>query len=340
MLRAGLVGCNFIAEAHREAYEKIAKESGLVALEAICDIRPEQMEPFSSSIRRYTDVKELFKEEQGKLDFIDICLPTFLHAPIAVAAMEAGFHVLCEKPMARTVAQAEEMLNVSRRTNRTLMVAHCCRFREDAQLIKEVIDSGELGKPRNAEFHRQGGSKEAMGWNNWFRNGQLSGGALLDLHIHDVDLLRGLFGFPDAVSVAAASVITDDGYDALSANFYYDNGFYANAMCDWTIAHEKYRARSIRVNFEKGYIYSNRTSGHETFVKVSEDGSVTDYWNQIDTDPYKDEIVYFCKCIENGLPVSLCPPEHSVDALRIVTAELCSAKEKGTRIAVVEGDAQ
>ena len=131
MLRAGLIGCSFIAEAHRVAYEKLEKESGPVKLEAICDIRPEQMERFSSSIRRYTDVYEMLKEEQGRLDFVDICLPTFLHAQITVAAMEAGFHVLCEKPMARSVLQAAEMAEASRHTGKTLMIAHCCRFRED-----------------------------------------------------------------------------------------------------------------------------------------------------------------------------------------------------------------
>lgn len=340
MLRAGLIGCSFISEAHREAYNNIAKESSLVSLDAVCDIRPEQMEPFGSGVRRYTDVKEMLKAERGRLDFLDICVPTFLHSQIAIDALEAGYHVLCEKPMARTVEQAQAMEEASRRTGKTLMIAHCCRFREDAYILKKVLESGELGKPRSAEFHRQGGSKEALGWNNWFRDGKLSGGALLDLHIHDVDLIRSLFGVPDAVSVAGASVMTEGGYDALSANFYYNSGLFVNAMCDWTIAHEKFRARCIRVNFEKGYIYANRTAGHETFVKVLEDGTVTDYSGCTVTDAYKNEIEYFAECLEKGLPVALCPPEESMEALKIVMAELRSANEKGMRVTIKGEDGQ
>ena len=232
MLRTGIIGCGNISKAHVDAYTQIAAEGGNVVLEAVCDIRPEQLECFGPEIRKYTSVEEMLEKEQGKLDYVDICVPTYLHSEIAIQAMEAGYNVLSEKPMARTVEQAEAMVAASKRTGKMLMIGHCCRFYSVPDLIRETIAKGDLGKVRSAEFYREGGSKNPMGWNNWFRDGELSGGAMLDLHIHDVDVIREFFGMPKAVSAAASSVITKNGYDAMSVNFMYENGVFVHALCD------------------------------------------------------------------------------------------------------------
>lgn len=334
MLRAGLIGCGNISKAHTGAYEQIAKEKNNVVLEAVCDIRPEQLECFGDDVRKYTSVAEMLEKEQGKLDYVDICVPTFLHAEIAIQAMEAGFHVLSEKPMARTVEQAEAMVEASRRTGKTLMIGHCCRFYSVPDLIRETIASGELGKVRSAEFYREGGSKKPMGWNNWFRDGKLSGGAMLDLHIHDVDVIREFLGMPKAVSAVASSVITKDGYDAMSVNYMFENGVFAHALCDWTIANDKFNTRTVRVNFENGYIFGDRTKDRMVLMKVHEDGTVTDYTNEMTFGAHKNEIVYFVDCLENGKFPDRCPPEQSVEAVKIVMAEIASADQGGALVEV------
>ena len=111
MLRVGLIGCGSISRAHTGAYAQM-KDS--VTLAAVCDIRPEQLDVFGDNVRKYTDVAQMLAQEQGKLDYVDICVPTFLHSEIAIQAMEAGYHVLSEKPMARTVEQGEAMLECYR----------------------------------------------------------------------------------------------------------------------------------------------------------------------------------------------------------------------------------
>ena len=279
MLRVGLIGLGNIAGSHLDAYERLAKGKAGVSLDAVCDVCPEKTEKMRGNCRIYTDVAEMLEQEKGKLDFVDICVPTFLHARITVQAMEAGFHVLCEKPMARTPEQAQVMIDAANRTGKTLMIAHCTRFYSGIRVLKNIIDSGELGKVRSAEFYREGGSNAPMGWNDWFHDGDLSGGAMLDLHIHDVDAIRWLFGMPNAVSVGAGSTVTKNGYDYLSANFNYDD-MYVTASSDWTIAHDRFNTRTFRVNFEKGYFFCDRSPNRQVMVKVAEDGTITDYAEQ------------------------------------------------------------
>ena len=116
MLNVGIIGNGSIAGAHKAAYKRL-QEQGLVQVAAFCDVRPDRLEGESMDVftdaRTYTDAAEMLKSETGKLDYVDICVPTYLHAEIAIAAMEAGFDVLSEKPMARTVEQAERMVEAS-----------------------------------------------------------------------------------------------------------------------------------------------------------------------------------------------------------------------------------
>ena len=329
MIKAGLIGLNAISRDHKRAYQAIAENDGQVVLAAACDIRAECFADLDPSVRTYTSVDEMLEQEKGNIDYVDICVPTFLHAEIAIKAMEAGFHVMCEKPMARTVEQAQAMIDASKRTGKKLMIAHCNRFYEATMLAKDLIESGELGKVRSAEYYREGGSKNPMGWNNWFRDGELSGGVALDLHIHDVDVINWLFGMPKAVSVGAASVMTKNGYDALCANFYYDNGVFVHASSDWTIANDRFNTRTFRVNFEKGYLFCDRTRNRQAVVKVAEDGTTTEYPEFVNFNAFYNEIVYFVDCIKNDKPVTQCPPEQSAEAVRIIMAEIESADKGG-----------
>lgn len=328
MIRVGLIGNGKISDTHKEAYARMEN----VSLEVYCDANPANLKGIEGA-RLYTDVTEMLQKEQGKLDYVDICLPTFLHPQVSIQAMEMGFHVLCEKPMARNAEDAKLMLEASQRTGKKLMIAHCVRFGFEEMEMKKTILSGELGKVRSAEFSREGNDYiDPSRISKWFFNGDLSGGGMLDTHIHDVDLIRWFFGMPRAVSSGAASVLTNKGYDAMSTNYYYDNGLFVRASSDWTIAHDKFNTRTIRINFEKGYIFNDRTPGREAFIKVHEDGTVTDMLGKGNRDVYYNEILHFIDCIQNDKEVAQCPPEESAEALQIVLAEIRSADAKGERI--------
>lgn len=329
MLKVGMLGYGSIAKSHTKAYQQLKKENAGVEVVAYCDIRPEQMEGLEG-VRKYTDMEEFLEKESGQLDYVDICLPTYLHAEAAIKAMKAGFHVLSEKPMALNYEQAQEMYVTAKETGKQLMVAHCNRFMGASKMIKKYVQSGELGKVRHAEYYREGGHPD-NGYQDWFSNGALSGGAMLDLHIHDVDVIYDTFGMPEAVSAAAAVVIPGSGYDTMSVNYMYPDGMYINAKCDWTIKNDKFNTRACRVNFEKGYLFMDRSPGRQVFVKVDETGT-EDLWDQVDLNMFYNEIVYFVDCLRNGKPVELCRPEASAEAVRIIMAEMKSADLGGERI--------
>ena len=327
MLKIGLLGRGSISYAHTNAYEKIENAK----IVACCDIRPEQLDDIKDA-RKYTDIDTFLAEEAGKLDYVDICLPTYLHAEASIKAMKAGFNVLCEKPMALNSNDADEMIRVSEETGKRLMIAHCTRFMGATQIMREEILKGEMGKVRNAEYFRQGGSRGPMGYKNWFRDESLSGGAILDLQVHDVDVIRGLMGMPDAVCVVGANVIPNSsGYDEASSLFIYNN-MHVFVKVDWSVEKDLYNIRTTRINFDNGYMFLDRTKGRTIFTKVDENGNVTDLTDKIDADMYYNEIVYYIDCLENNKPFDLCPVNESADAIRIVEAQKRSADLRGEKI--------
>ena len=156
MLNVGIIGLGNIGiDAHLKAYNKIKEENGPVRVVAVCDeveARLAEVREHGQGFREYRSIDEMLKAEAGKLDYVDICLPTHLHAEVAIKAMEMGYNVLCEKPMAISVEAAEAMVEAKNRTGKKLMIAYCNRFWSGARFVKDVVDSGELGKPLYAEF--------------------------------------------------------------------------------------------------------------------------------------------------------------------------------------------
>ena len=142
-------------------------------------------------------------------------------------------------------------------------------------------------------------------------------------------------GQPKAVSAVAGSYITKGGYDNMSVNYMYGDGVFVHASCSWILHENKYNTRSFRVNCEKGYIYIDRSPGRETFVKVLNDGSVTDLSEKLPFDSWHNEIVYFTDRLSKGLPVTECMPVDCEDSIKIIMAEMKSADKEGMKVDIV-----
>lgn len=134
------------------------------------------------------------------VDVVDICTPTYLHHEIAMQAAAAGKHVICEKPLARTVEQAEEIMAACEAAGVKLLVAHVVRFFHDYALAKQTVAAGEVGKPTIIRLKR-GSFQPQKSVSNWFLDFEKSGGVMLDLMIHDFDYARWIAG--DVVHVYA-----------------------------------------------------------------------------------------------------------------------------------------
>lgn len=330
-LKMGFIGHGGITGSHRSGYNTLNNEGFPISIDAVCDIRPEKLENIGEA-RAYGSIQDFFDGEEGKLDFVDICLPTFLHADTAIEAMERGFHVLVEKPMALTYEDCVRMCETAKHTGKTLMVAQCCRFGNFATAARDYIKKGIFGKPKTACLKRDGGTPR-WSWNDWFLKEELSGGAILDLHVHDVDMMQDFFGIPEAVSSGASRIIPGDGPDIISTNYYYSNGLFTHSTSDWTTENNMYYGSLGRIDFEGGYIISASFAGQYVFAAVPSKGDIIEL-NTVyaPNDFYTEEIRYFTRCIKEGLPVDMCTPESSAHSIRIALAEKESAERGGERI--------
>lgn len=328
-MKALLIGNGFISEVHRNAYRMFKDEGKDIELVAICDVRPEMLEK-NDGQRLYTDVDEMLIKESDA-DFVDICVPTYLHADMSIKCMKAGFNVLCEKPMALTPEECERMIAVSKETGKRLMIAQCSRFGKDMMIMKDFIDEGSFGKPVSAFFVAADG-QPTWGFENWFADGKRSGGCMLDLQAHTIDLINWYFGVPDKTSTVAKQCKEDfTGYGSISSNLMYNSGLFVHVWCDWGIDKNKHDSRMTRINFEKGYIV-RKTGEHSELSAVSyETGEITDLSGRRPPviSSYKSEIEYFADCLKNGNAFDHCPPEHTKYVIKVMRAQERSADNCG-----------
>jgi UDP-N-acetylglucosamine 3-dehydrogenase len=194
-LRVGVIGCGSIAR-HRHLPEYAANPN--VELVAVCDNNAERALEIGEKygVPSYTSFVELLRN--AEVDAVSVCTPNYLHAPISNAALLAGVHVLCEKPMATSKEEAESMIKTAKSSGKKLMIAHNQRFVASHQKARQLIQSGEVGKIysfRTAFGHGgpEGWSVEGKeGW--FFQKDKAFVGAMGDLGVHKTDLLRYVLG--------------------------------------------------------------------------------------------------------------------------------------------------
>ena len=194
MIKVALIGIGYIGNAHLSALKQI----GNAQLTAIVDYHEENGRKAAqeNNAKYFKNIDDLLKN--ADIDCVDICVPTFAHAELAIKAANAGKHILCEKPLALSLNDADDMINAAKQNNVKAMTGHVLRFWPEYVKIKEIIDSGYLGKPLNAFCERLAITPD---WQvgAWDKNEKFSGGAAVDLHIHDLDFLIWLFGKPEIV---------------------------------------------------------------------------------------------------------------------------------------------
>ncbi|MGO4432214.1 Gfo/Idh/MocA family protein [Paenarthrobacter sp. RAF9] len=201
-LKVGVVGIGWAGQQHLKAYSNIDGIEIVAVAGMEADLLAQLKEEYSipHAFARWEDMIEL----EG-LDAVSVAVPTFLHAPIAIASLERGLHVLSEKPLARNAVEGQQMVDAARKAGRVLDVAFNHRRRGDIQALKEVIDAGTLGRPYYAKaswLRRQG--IPMLG--SWFTNPELAGGGpLADIGVHVLDYSLHLLGEPKVLAVSAST---------------------------------------------------------------------------------------------------------------------------------------
>ncbi|MBP3392227.1 MAG: Gfo/Idh/MocA family oxidoreductase [Clostridia bacterium] len=296
MVKVCLLGYGGIGHVHANGYSLLEKE-GKAKLLGVCDINPDVFTKEIAinisddsgdkqlSFNTYTDLDEMLAKEQP--DMVDICLPTFLHKEKAVYLLNKGYHVFCEKPMALTYAETQEMLAAAKANGKELMIGQCLHFFSEYEYLKDLVVNGTYGKAISAFFQRLS-PPPVWAWENWYMNSNLSGGCIQDLHIHDIDMCRYLFGNPHTVSCK-----TKDGFgkwDCAHSTLIFDD-LHATVIGDWSLQNAPFEP-SYRVAFEKATVIC--VNGVVKVYPAEGEGFTADIQPK---DGYAAEVSYFMDVI-------------------------------------------
>lgn len=341
-VKVGIIGLGFMGSTHLGIYRGMDK----ARVAAVADPDPCKLNGSDSiggnigtgggaldlnGVKTYADAMELIADPE--IELVDICAPVFLHKQYALAALAAGKHVFCEKPLARNSADAGEIIRAAEKSGKLFMVGMCVRFWPEYFHTSQIIKSGRAGKVRVAVFKRVSPDIDGNGWENWFMKAELSGGAAFDLHLHDSDYIRELLGMPLSVcSFGAQGIRSDRGIDHIVSRYDYGDGSLVCSEGGWSAARNtpfemSYQIVCDNITFrfsETGYqlVYADGT------VKKPEldTASLPTGWHR--------EINHLLDCLIQGKSQRECMElDGIVDSIRLVEAEIRSV-ESGKTISI------
>ncbi|MFC7373123.1 Gfo/Idh/MocA family protein [Fictibacillus iocasae] len=333
-LKVGIIGCGSIAN-HRHLPEYAAHQG--VEIVAVCDKVEERAIKAAAEYggKVYSDYKELLADET--IEAVSVCTPNYLHAPVTVDALNAGKHVLCEKPMATSLEEAEQMIAAAQKNGKKLMIGHNQRFVPSHEKAREIIAGGGLGKVysfRTAFGHPGPEAWSVDGADSWFfRKDEAFIGAMGDLGVHKTDLIRYILG--EEVTEVAAFVETSakefstvDDTAVLSLKT--ESGIIGTLAASWSYTAKE--DNSTVIYGEKGILRLEDDPQYSLIAQYT-DGSVVRYeLGQIQTNDSGGQnnshvIEKFVEAVENDTE-PLISGEEGKRSLAVVLAALESNEKK------------
>jgi len=287
--------------------------------------------------KRYTSAEEMLETE--RLDAVSIATPNKFHAPLTLAALAAGCHVLCEKPMAMNASEARQMLNAAQQAGKRLMINFSYRFTEQSMVLKQQVDAGVLGEIYfgRTVWHRRRG---LPGFGGWFGQKALSGGGpLIDLGVHRLDLALWLMGYPQPVWVMGSAYQyisaelaqkqgkTFDVEDLAAGMIRFENGATLILEASWAanIKESEFmetrlygtRAGLVQRNLDEGYRF-------EAEIFLEKDGAHFDMKLHPPYPPVTSSYYHFVDCLLTGKP-HIATGEEGLKVMQILDALYQSA---------------
>jgi len=321
-MRVGIVGAGSMARTHANGWR--ATDAELVGI---------MSDPFDSAqtladvhgVRAYADLDALVAD----VDVVDLCVPTDLHQPMTLRAAAAGRHVVCEKPIALSLTDAQAMVDACERAGVRLFIAHVVRFFPQYRTAAETVHAGLLGQLGVMRFRRvlyppyQGSA-------SWYTYESRSGGILCDLMVHDFDVARWLGGpvkrvFARSLRAREPGSIRD--YALVTLGF--ESGAMALVEGGWA-----YPAGVFRTGFDlagRDGLIEWDSDGSETikrFLLPTEPGGAAEVGLPLTVlaeDPYTTEIKHVHAALRDGAPFAV-TPQDATEALRIALAAKASLR--------------
>jgi predicted dehydrogenase len=331
MVRVAVVGLGFMGKTHLGVYRKLPD----VAVTALCDPRTEMLELKSlqpgGNIRtteadsRPKNVRAFLRFDEmlaaGGFEVVDICAPTPLHAEYSIRALDAGYHVFCEKPMALSTEEARRILDTVERSGKLFSVGQCLRYWPAYAEVKKLLDSGRYGATRYAEFDRCSAPPR---WSSdgWMNDPSRSGSPALDLHVHDVDMVLYLFGPPRAIQ--SDGVFDADGGLRHITTIYRYRDLLVKASGGWLAT------STFGFNMRALYLLERATIeldfSKDPAVMVYPEGEPKYALPLPDGDGYYYELKDFCEGVARGTLSGVVTGRSAADAVRMCLLEIESAR--------------
>lgn len=338
-MKIGLIGFGFMGGMHAQIY---AHFSG-TQVAAIADASPEKateklIKLGFPRIPVYRSLTELLGNED--IDVVDICLPTDMHKEACLEAIGAGKAVFCEKPLALSGEEADEIARTAEEANVPFQVGQVIRFWPEYQALKEILVSGRAGKLLSLSMQRLS-PRPLYASERWLLDQKRSKGAMLDLHIHDTDFLLHLLGEPNAVTTWGTKE-AEAGWTHVFTRYHYPN-VAVFAEGGWNYPSTWAFKMAFQAVFENGVLDfdSTRTPtllltrGDEppTTVEVEMPqaaSSRSDTGNISALGGYFNELKYFVECLERGEQPQVATARQAARSVHAVMAELESAETHTT----------
>lgn len=334
MLNVGVIGLGMMGALHLDVYGR-RDDVRIVALSDTDPMRLSGQGSVNSNVGDQAESDRWFDEakkyddgyaliEDPEVQIVDICLPTPLHLEYAERALAAGKHVLVEKPPARTSDEAFQLAAAAEGAAGMAMPAMVMRFWPGWDWLKQAIDQRTYGAVLGAHFRRvichAGGP--------FYSDGNACGGALLDLHVHDVDFIHYCFGMPKAVFSRGYSKISGE-IDHVTTQYIYDEVPLVTAEGGWAMTEGFDLQMQYTVNFERATAQFE-LPGFKSQLNLYEPGHEP---RMISLDPemgYTIEIDYFLDCVASNRPPETVTLREAAGSVAIVEAERRSIAENRT----------
>lgn len=330
MQRIGLVASGFMAETHANCYQDIS-DAEVVAVASVDEDRNDFAAEHTPNANVYGDAEQMM--DDADITVVDICSPTPTHRPFIEAAVDRGYSVFCEKPLARTAADADAIVDVVEDADITFMTGHVLRYFPEYREAKRRIDAGEIGTPGTLTTERLA-SPPRYGTNSWFSDKDKSGGVLLDMAIHDFDYLRWVVGEIDRVFARTAEWDDDDHlHQHSSVILRFEDESVGHVEASWAYPDGSPFVTTYELAGDEGLLEFDARD--ENAVRVSGGVKGTNApASPLAKSPYTKELEHFIDCVQNGREPDI-TPNDARQAVKIALAAIESS-ERGEPVSPAE----
>jgi len=325
MMRIGMIGLGLMGQIHLKNY-LAHPEAEIVALaDADPDRRVGRFAAVAGNLdvsleglkvdpaRSFEDYRDLCAADG--IDAVAVSLPSDLHEDAVVRALEAGKHVFCEKPMALRPEQGQRMVAATAASGKTLMIGHCLRFWPEYVAVAKLLKAGKHGRALGASFARCGAAPK-WGHQQWFASAARSGGAVVDLHIHDADLAVWWWGRPAEISAGGGWI--NGSPNLLHSRWSYESGLSAQFEAVWEPSSTAPFYYGFKITLERATVMFD--SRNKLGLRLAAGGEVKRMRVRKDS-AYAVQDKYFVDCLIAGKRPDRCPPEQSLLTLECVCEE-------------------